>query len=152
LAIYRNNYILGRSTADADAVASHPKLSTFARAVADELDLAPTWVNDGVTAYRDLLPSDFASRTVFLGTFGHLRVRVLGREDLIIMKIAASRPRDLDDLRALAPTADELAFVARQLPESIRSPRATPCACNCIWNSAAQRRNVRDQFSFRRPR
>jgi|HubBroStandDraft_6_1064221.scaffolds.fasta_scaffold56912_2 hypothetical protein len=110
--------IVDRSTADADAVASRPKLSTFARevaAVADDLDLAPTWVNDGVTAYRDLLPADFASRTVLLGTFGQLAVRILGREDLIIMKMAASRPRDLDDLRALAPTADELAFVARQL-------------------------------------
>jgi hypothetical protein len=40
------------------------------------------------------------------------------------MKLAASRPRDLDDLRALAPTADELAFVARQLPRiNSLSPR-----------------------------
>ena len=110
--------IVDRSTADADAVASRPKLSTFAQdiaGVADDLDLAPTWVNDGVTAYRDLLPSDFASRTVLLGTFGQLTIRVLGRVDLIIMKIAAGRPRDLDDLRVLAPTADELAFVAQQL-------------------------------------
>jgi uncharacterized nucleotidyltransferase DUF6036 len=119
--------IVDRSTADADAVASRPKLSTFARdvaAVADDLDLAPTWLNDGVSAYRELLPEDFASRTVLLGIFDRLTVRVLGRADLIIMKMAAGRPRDLDDLRALAPTADELAFVTRQLPRiNALSPR-----------------------------
>lgn len=119
--------IVNRSTADADAVASRPKLSTFARdvaEVADELDLAPTWLNDGVRAYGDLLPADFASRTALLGTFGQLTVRILGRVDLIIMKIAAGRPRDLDDLAVLAPTADELAFVARQLPRiNAVSPR-----------------------------
>jgi hypothetical protein len=42
-------------------------------------------------------------------------VHALGRPDLILMKIAAGRPRDLDDLQALAPTAAELALVERQL-------------------------------------
>lgn len=110
--------IIDRSTADADTVSSHPKLSTLARdvsAVADELGLAPSWLNDGVTAYRDLLPPDFPSRTVVVGRFGQLSVRVLGRQDLIVMKMAAGRPRDLDDLRALAPTAAEVAFVDEQL-------------------------------------
>jgi hypothetical protein len=110
--------IVDRSTADADTVSSRPKLSTFARevaAVAEELGLAPSWLNDEVTAYRDLLPPDFPSRTVALGTFGQLTVRVLGRGDLILMKMAAGRPRDLDDLQVLAPTAEEVMFVDQQL-------------------------------------
>lgn len=110
--------VVDRATADADAVASRPKLSTLARdieAVGQALDLSPTWINDGVTAYRDLLPPDYSSRLVMIGTFGQLTVRALGRSDLILLKIAAGRPRDLDDLQALAPTATELAFVDRQL-------------------------------------
>jgi len=110
--------VVDRATADADAVASRPKLSTLSRdieAVAEALGLPPTWVNDGVTAYRDLLPADYRTRLVLVGTFGQLTVQSLGRPDLILMKIAAGRPRDLDDLQALAPTAAELRFVGQQL-------------------------------------
>jgi hypothetical protein len=110
--------VVDRANADADAIASWPKLSTLSRditAVADTLELSPTWINDGVTAYRDLLPSDYSSRLVQVGTFGQLTVRALGRPDQILMKIAAGRPRGLEDLQALSPTADELAFVNRQL-------------------------------------
>jgi len=110
--------VVDRATADADAVASHPKLSALSRdieAVAEALDLSPTWINDGVTAYRDLLPSDYRARLTLIGAFGPLTVQALGRPDLILMKIAAGRPRDLDDLQALAPTAAELTFVGQQL-------------------------------------
>jgi Nucleotidyltransferase of unknown function (DUF6036) len=72
--------VIDRSTADADTISSRPKLSTFARdvaAVAAELGLASSWLNDGVTAYRDLLPLDFPSRALMIGTFGRLTVRVL---------------------------------------------------------------------------
>jgi hypothetical protein len=31
------------------------------------------------------------------------------------MKVYAMRPRDIEDIRALAPTTDELAFVAAQV-------------------------------------
>jgi hypothetical protein len=50
-----------------------------------------------------------------IGTFSALRVRALGRVGLILMKMAAGRPRDLEDLRFLRPTAADLTFVEAQL-------------------------------------
>lgn len=110
--------IIDRETGDSDAIESRPKLSTFAAdiaAVAEELDLPPGWLNDGVSAHRDVLPTDYQLRLTDIGTFGALRVRALGRVDLILMKLAAGRPRDLEDLRALRPTAADLTFVEAQL-------------------------------------
>jgi hypothetical protein len=118
--------VVDRATVDADAIFSQPKLSALSRdivAVADELELSPTWINDGVSGFRDLLAADYSTRLVLIGDFGPLTVRSLGRADLILLKIAAGRPRDLDDLRALAPTADELTFVGSQLE---RINRITP--------------------------
>ena len=79
------------------------------------MGLKPGWLNDGVRAHHDLLPGDFHTRLLEVGKFGNLTVRMLGRKDLILMKLAAARPRDLDDVHAINPTAEELAFVEGQL-------------------------------------
>jgi hypothetical protein len=110
--------VVDRETGDIDAVASQPKLSALARHIAlvgEELGLPASWLNDGVRAYHDLLAPDYRTRLITVGTFGALTVRTLGRPDLILLKVAAARPRDLDDLRALAPTLEEITFVASQL-------------------------------------
>lgn len=107
-----------RETSDGDAIEATPKLSTLQRyldEVADELGVRPDWLNDAVRAHRDLLPPDFMDRLQPIGVFGNLTVDAIGRQDLILMKIAAGRARDLDDLKALQPTAEEIAFVASQL-------------------------------------
>ncbi len=52
---------------------------------------------------------------VELGVFGSLTVKMLGREDLLLMKMAALRPRDISDIRAMNPTTAELAFIEEQL-------------------------------------
>lgn len=107
-----------RETGDGDAIASRPKLSSLASAiaaVAEELDLPPDWLNDAVRAHYDLLPPDYHTRLVRIGVFDQLRVLALGRTDLILMKMAAARPRDLEDLRVLAPTPEEIRFVEAQL-------------------------------------
>lgn len=109
---------IDRDTGDGDVIEMSPKLSELRRyieEVAEELGVKADWLNDAVRAWRDLLPPDFHRRLEPVGTFGHLTVERLGRNDLILMKIAAARPRDLDDLQVLKPTADEIAFVKGQL-------------------------------------
>jgi hypothetical protein len=58
-------------------------------------------------------------------------VSPLSRVDVLLMKVYATRPRDVGDMRALVPTADELAFVAKQVariatnePKKARDMRA----------------------------
>ena len=76
---------IDRDTGDSDAVWSNPKLSLLQHSieeVAEELELKPDWLNDGIKAYADLLPNDFHMRCVAVGMFGNLTVQMLGRQDL----------------------------------------------------------------------
>jgi hypothetical protein len=50
-----------------------------------------------------------------LPPFGRLHVSLLSRRDVLLMKVSGVRPRDIEDIRALMPTTDELAFVAAQI-------------------------------------
>ncbi len=109
---------IDRDTGDSDAIWSNPKLSLLQHSieeVAEELELKPDWLNDGIKAYANLLPNDFRTRCVAVGMFGNLTVQMLGRRDLILMKLAAMRPRDLDDVHVMNPTAGEISFVESQL-------------------------------------
>ena len=115
---------VSRGTNDGDVIASAPKLSTMRAAiaeVAEELDLSEAWLNDGAVAWADALPRDYAARLHLVGTFGNLTVRRLDRRDLVVRKVLAQRDQDREDLRALAPTADEIAFVRAELPRIARA-------------------------------
>jgi hypothetical protein len=107
-----------RGTNDGDVIVATPKLSTISReilVVADEMRLPQTWLNDGAKAWAGLLPHDYESRTERVGHHGRLVVDRLGRQDLILLKLAGTRPKDQDDLRDLAPTSGEIAFVRAHL-------------------------------------
>lgn len=117
---------LQRPTDDADIVSSEPgidALQPLIRDVADASHLPPGWLNGSIQAYTYILAPDYVERLRTLPPFGRLRVALLSRVDILLMKVFALRARDVDDLRALAPTASERAFVARQIDRlAIREP------------------------------
>ena len=58
---------------------------------------------------------------------GKLQVFVLQRQDVIVMKLFAGRPRDVADVQSLHPTPNESTFAKRQLPR-LQAIDATRCA------------------------
>lgn len=109
---------LDRLTDDGDVVESSVDFATLLEAVrkVEVIELAPPgWLNTSIQAYTHVLPADYRSRLVHLPRMGQLDVSLLGRPDVLLMKTYAHRPRDLQDLLAVAPTDAELAFVEQQI-------------------------------------
>jgi Nucleotidyltransferase of unknown function (DUF6036) len=90
------------------------------------LDLTPGWLNGSIQIYLDVLPPDYKARLITLPARGKLHIALLHRQDIIVMKLFAGRPRDLTDIVALRPTSQELQFVRGELPRlrRIDQPRA----------------------------
>lgn len=90
-----------RSTRDVDAVFETDRHDVFVEeihAVADELGLPGSWLNEQATVYA---PADYRSHegTVFDGR--HLQVAAASAEVVLAMKVRAARPSDVDDIRFL---------------------------------------------------
>lgn len=112
-----------RGTVDGDVVYSDPPLTQLRSSivqVAREMGLSDDWLNDGVKAFGDVLPEDFEQRTDRIGSFGNLRVLLLGRIDLILSKFYGGREVDFEDLDVMRPTDAEIEFVLNQLDRIAR--------------------------------
>jgi hypothetical protein len=110
---------IDRLTEDGDVVESSADFGRLEGIVhqVERLELVPPkWLNTSIQAYTHVLPVDFRSRLVRLPSMGHLDVDLLGRLDIILMKVYAHRPRDLQDVQALSPTTTELDFVEAAIP------------------------------------
>lgn len=92
------------ATSDVDALpkqASFEEIDDLVKQVARELTLPADWLNPYFSSFTHVLPPDFASRVVRVFDGKFLKVDALGREDMLIMKCFAHRPKDLGHARAL---------------------------------------------------
>ena len=122
---------IARATRDVDVVALYrdgllvsaeplpDPVIAAARIVARDFRLAPGWLNSAPTSLLDTadgLPAGFANRMITRAFGSALTVSFASRIDQVHLKLYAAadrgEPRDFDDLRALAPTADELRAAA----------------------------------------
>ena len=110
---------LDRPTMDIDAVFTAPPFDDGVRAaiaaVAAEQELPHGWLNDAAKGFVEVLGDDFLGRRIRLGRWGRLTVYALGRRDLILMKLYAMRPEDVEDLEGLSPTGEEVDYVRQEL-------------------------------------
>ena len=111
---------LRRATTDIDVIEADPRLAAISAAVesvADDLGLSRTWLNDGAKGFHEVLPNDFRSRLVHVGTYGALHVRAVSRQDFVLLKFYAFRDTDFEDLQRLQPplASGEIDFVRAQL-------------------------------------
>jgi hypothetical protein len=108
------------ATQDVDAFAAKgglriADLEALARSVAEELNVAPDWLNAHFETFTAVLPADYGTRLrpVFQGK--HLQVDALGPEDLLIMKCFAGRDKDRPHARKLIRLATKLDVVDHQI-------------------------------------
>lgn len=92
------------STSDIDAISKGIELSeldALVKEVAVELSIAKDWLNPYYGSFIHTLPPEYGSRliTVYEGKF--LQAKCLGKEDLLIMKCFAGRPKDISHARVL---------------------------------------------------
>ncbi|MCA9304733.1 MAG: hypothetical protein KC996_11480 [Phycisphaerales bacterium] len=116
--------LLGRNrvTTDCDVMVYLPPnamaaVQLAAETVADELKLAPSWLNSDVQLRVDALPDGWEQRKQLVGEFQRLRVHAISRVDLIAMKVLAGRDQDIEDLEAMRVRVDDAEFVRRYLGE-----------------------------------
>lgn len=85
--------------------------------VATELDLPSGWLNRESRIYQNCFALGWEDRAVEVGRFGPLDVRIISRKDLIASKVvsATTRQYDLEDLKAINPTTEELHFTSDHL-------------------------------------
>jgi len=109
---------MNRGTLDIDVVYSHPKLSHFMNLIseiAEELGLPEKWMNDAASAWGDVLPTDFRNHLQPIGQYGGFEISSVSRRDLILLKFHSLRPEDIEDLKELSPTQEEIEYVRSQL-------------------------------------
>jgi len=104
-----------RTTNDVDCLA--PEIPAAVKAAARDfalanpaLELDTEWLNNGPASLTEDLPKGWAERTAPLFEGTALRLRTLGRLDLLRTKLFAycDRQQDFGDCLALAPTDEEL--------------------------------------------
>lgn len=111
-----------RVTHDCDVLVSEPDagwvvVREAAQQVAEKRGLPAEWLNRDNRMYAHLLPIGWRKRCELVGRFGPLEVLAIGRRDLMAMKLmgAPVRPQDLEDIIAMRPTTDDIAFLREHL-------------------------------------
>ena len=109
-----------QGTTDIDAIpkgVSPEVLSELVREVAQELGIAPDWLNPYFSTFSHTLPHDYQLRlkNVFKGKY--LSVEALGKEEMLIMKCFAHRAKDRPHARALIKGKVDLDLVFARIEE-----------------------------------
>ncbi len=91
-------------TTDIDAIPKGmdtAELDVLTRQIAQEQKLVSDWLNPYFSTFAFTLPSDYGDRLVEVFRGKHLAVQALGREEMLIMKCFAHRPKDVGHAKAL---------------------------------------------------
>jgi hypothetical protein len=102
------------ATEDLDAIpkaASPDEIDPLVKQIATEQSLPPDWLNPYFATFTHTLPADYGSRLICAFDGKKLTVQALGREDLLIMKCFAGRPKDIAHARALITAGADTDFV-----------------------------------------
>ena len=96
-----------RTTRDVDVFilrGDSSELRNAVKSVSVERQLPEDWLNDAAKGFAGIFLSDFYHRLIPLEyKFNNIRMYVIGKPELIALKIIALREQDLEDLELLLP-------------------------------------------------
>ncbi|MBC74828.1 MAG: hypothetical protein CME64_11215 [Halobacteriovoraceae bacterium] len=124
MAIYLNQEPISRFTEDVDFVGYTPdqRFTEAVRAVAHKLQLPEDWINDKADTIEPL-PKNIENDVTTDERFSNIKLRIIKRKTIIKMKVYAyfmrQAQKDLDDLKLLAPTAEEFVKGVDYIKETI---------------------------------
>lgn len=112
-------YGLKRLTGDIDILEPSPKSQEFYQSVKVLLEkkgLDPKSINDGAKGFVDYLSPDYRKRVISLNAgFKHLQVSIINKADFITMKICAWRESDMQDVKSVGITKEDLTIINENL-------------------------------------
>jgi hypothetical protein len=118
------------ATTDIDALPielSFEEIDPLVKKLAKELNLPGDWLNPYFSTFIHVLPDDYQTRVVEVFKGKNLKVLALGKEEMLIMKCFAHRPKDVGHARALVKAGCNLGFVEAALENHKRNriPKAS---------------------------
>ncbi|HTL12328.1 MAG TPA: DUF6036 family nucleotidyltransferase [Bdellovibrionota bacterium] len=111
------------ATTDIDAVPkgiSLAELDVHVKGIASELGFAPDWLNPYYGSFTHTLPADFESRTIEVFKGRQLQARALGKNEMLIMKCYAHRPKDVSHALTLIRQGADVDGVERHIESLLR--------------------------------
>lgn len=104
-----------RKTYDLDVIAPLPlsaSLKRAAKALAEDLGIDLHWLNDAAKGYAEYLCQGWEKRLkpIDLG-LNKLSLQSIGKVDLLMMKLKASREKDIADIEALGISQNEAEII-----------------------------------------
>lgn len=90
-------------------------LESLIHKVAQELGLPNDWMNPYFSTFTHTLPPDYQNRLINVFKGKNLTVDALGKEDLLVMKCFAHRPKDVSHVKALLKKGVDLHLVEDHL-------------------------------------
>lgn len=106
------------ATTDVDAI---PKgieaheLDVLSREIALQMNLPSDWLNYYFSTFAYVVLPDFEKNLVLVFSGKHLKVQCLSREDMLIMKCFAHRPKDVSHAKALLKKGVDLEKVEKHI-------------------------------------
>lgn len=124
MALHFNGYSMNRKT-DLDVHNKNVDESIIdaINEVSDTMSLEPDWMNNQASTID--LPLGYESRLNDFGNYSNIKLKVLSTQDLISLKVNAiysrSVPKDIEDLKELSPTEEQLDIGIAYIKELIEN-------------------------------
>lgn len=110
-------------TMDIDAVPTNidfEELKPFILEISIELQISADWINPFFSAFTHYLPSDASHRMKKIFSGKNLKIKSLGAEDILIMKLMAGRNRDRPHIMHLKKKKLNLVIIENRLEELVK--------------------------------